>query len=230
MSFRRSTTELNRHAVQDDRESVRYPAATCQANDVKPIPVEVHQPSPSTLESLGGIVSPLLHPLVTIGIVVIFVIFILLQREDLRDRLIRLAGSHDLQRTTAAIDDAAKSLSKYFLTQAAVNTAFGIVVGVGLYVHRRTQSDPLGTLAGAASLRPYIGSLIAAAMPVLVAAAVDPGWSLAIWTAGLILGLGAARRSSRRADGLWSYQRHVAACGRNLRHIVDGLVGAQSGS
>ena len=54
----------------------------------------------------AGLISPLLHPLATTGIIVIFVIFILLQREDLRNRLIRLAGSHDLQRTTAALDDA----------------------------------------------------------------------------------------------------------------------------
>ena len=151
--------------------------------------MEVHQPAPSTLDTLSGIASPLLHPLATIGIVVVFVIFILLQREDLRDRLIRLAGSHDLQRTTAAIDDAAKSLSKYFLTQVAVNTAFGIVVWLGLTIIGVPNPSLWGALAGVLRFVPYIGTLIATALPVLVAAAVDPGWSLAIWTAGLILGL-----------------------------------------
>ncbi len=61
-----------------------------------PVPVEVRQPDPSALESLQSLISPLLHPLATTGIIIIFVIFILLQREDLRNRLIRLAGSHDL--------------------------------------------------------------------------------------------------------------------------------------
>lgn len=79
-----------------------------------PVPVEVRQPDPGALESLRALISPLLHPLATTGIIVIFVIFILLQREDLRNRLIRLAGSHDLQRTTAAIDDAAARLSRLF--------------------------------------------------------------------------------------------------------------------
>jgi hypothetical protein len=70
----------------------------------------------------------------TTGIIVIFVIFILLQREDLRNRLIKLAGSHDLQKTTAALDDAARRLSRLFLTQLTVNAAFGLVIGTGLWV------------------------------------------------------------------------------------------------
>src|SRR4029079_17966446 len=83
----------------------------------KPVPVEVRQPDPGALESLRTLISPLIHPLATTGIIIIFVIFILLQREDLRNRLIRLAGSSDLQRTTAALDDAASRLSRLFLTQ-----------------------------------------------------------------------------------------------------------------
>lgn len=187
--------ELNRHTPKTSAGPLAAAVATpgsevkTPGSEVKPIPVEVHQPPPSTLDTLSGIAGPLLHPLATIGIVVVFVIFILLQREDLRDRLIRLAGSHDLQRTTAAIDDAAKSLSKYFLTQVAVNTAFGIVVWLGLTIIGVPNPILWGALAGVLRFVPYIGSLIAAALPVLVAAAVDPGWSLAIWTAGLILGL-----------------------------------------
>jgi predicted PurR-regulated permease PerM len=97
-----------------------------------PVPVEVRQPDPGALESLRSLISPLLHPLATTGIIVIFVIFILLQREDLRNRLIRLAGSHDLQRTTAAIDDAAARLSRLFLIQLLVNGTFGLVIGIAL--------------------------------------------------------------------------------------------------
>jgi predicted PurR-regulated permease PerM len=86
------------------------------AAPVKPVPVEVRQPDPGALESIRTLIAPLLHPLATTGIIIIFVIFILPQREDLRNRLIRLAGSHDLQRTTAALDDAASRLSRLFLT------------------------------------------------------------------------------------------------------------------
>ena len=91
---------------------------------LQPVQVEVRQPDPSALENLRSLIAPLLSPLATTGIIVIFVIFILLQREDLRNRLIRLAGSHDLQRTTAALDDAAGRLSRLFLNQLLINTGF----------------------------------------------------------------------------------------------------------
>ncbi len=81
----------------------------------KPIPVEVKQPDPGALQTLVSLISPLVYPLATTGIVIIFVIFILLQRQDLRNRLVRLAGSGDLQRTTAAMDDAGQRLSRLFL-------------------------------------------------------------------------------------------------------------------
>ena len=84
-------------------------ALSLKTPTLTPVPVEVRQPDPGALESLQSVISPLLHPLATTGIIIIFVIFILLQREDLRNRLIRLAGSHDLQRTTAALDDAAET-------------------------------------------------------------------------------------------------------------------------
>jgi predicted PurR-regulated permease PerM len=99
--------------------------------DVRPIPVEVRQPPPTALENIAALISPLLHPLMTTGIVIIFAIFTLLQREDLRNRLIKLAGSHDLQKTTAALDDAAQRLSRLFLTQLALNSGFGFVIGAG---------------------------------------------------------------------------------------------------
>src|SRR5205085_7118243 len=99
---------------------VPSPAAKASAPPA-PVPVEVRQPDPGALESLRALISPLLHPLATTGIIIIFVIFILLQREDLRNRFIRLAGSRDLQRTTAALDDAAARLSRLFLIQLLLN-------------------------------------------------------------------------------------------------------------
>jgi predicted PurR-regulated permease PerM len=87
----------------------------------------------SPLALVERYLSPALSPLVTMGIVFVVAIFILLQREDLRDRLIRLFGATDLHRTTAALDDAARRLSRYFLTQLAINATFGLVIGIGLY-------------------------------------------------------------------------------------------------
>ena len=75
---------------------------------------------------------PLAVPFTTTGIVVIFLIFFLFQREDLRNRFIRLLGSDDLERTTAALDDAGQRLGKLFLTQLILNATFGVVIGLGL--------------------------------------------------------------------------------------------------
>src|SRR5580692_20986 len=152
-----------------------------------PVPVEVRQPDPGALESLQSLISPLVHPLATTGIIIIFVIFILLQREDLRDRLIRLAGSYDLQRTTAALDDAARRLSRLFLTQLLLNGAFGVVIGVGLWLIGTPSAILWGILAAVLRFVPYIGTVIAAAFPLALAVAVDPGWSMLLWTLALFL-------------------------------------------
>ena len=166
------------------QSSVLSPTANLPA---KPVPVEVRQPDPGALESLRSLISPLIHPLATTGIIIIFVIFILLQREDLRNRLIRLAGSSDLQRTTAALDDAAARLSKLFLTQLILNGAFGVVIGIGLWFIGIPSAILWGILAGALRFVPYIGAVIAAAFPLALALAVDPGWSMLIWTLALFL-------------------------------------------
>jgi predicted PurR-regulated permease PerM len=152
-----------------------------------PVPVEVRQPDPGALESLRTLISPLVHPLATTGIIIIFVIFILLQREDLRNRLIRLAGSSDLQRTTAALDDAASRLSRLFLTQLILNGAFGVVIGTGLWFIGIPSAILWGILAAALRFVPYVGAVIAAAFPLALAVAVDPGWSMLLWTIALFI-------------------------------------------
>lgn len=152
-----------------------------------PVPVEVRQPDPGALESLRTLISPLIHPLATTGIIIIFVIFILIQREDLRNRFIRLAGSSDLQRTTAALDDAASRLSKLFLTQLLLNGAFGVVIGTGLWVIGIPSAILWGILAAALRFVPYVGAVIAAAFPLALAVAIDPGWSMLLWTLALFL-------------------------------------------
>ena len=173
-----------------DATASRPLGPTLSANSptpLTPVPVEVRQPDPGALESLRTLISPLIHPLATTGIIVIFVIFILLQREDLRNRLIRLAGSSDLQRTTAALDDAASRLSRLFLTQLALNGAFGLVIGIGLSLIGIPSAVLWGILAGALRFVPYIGAVISAAFPLALAVAVDPGWSMLVWTLVLFL-------------------------------------------
>jgi predicted PurR-regulated permease PerM len=178
---------------KDDKsahESIARLGGSNAAGTITPVPVEVRQPDPGALENLRSLIAPLLSPLATTGIIIIFVIFILIQREDLRNRLIRLAGSHDLQRTTAALDDAATRLSRLFLAQLMINATFGVTIGVGLSFIGVPSAILWGILAAVLRFVPYIGSAISAAFPLALAAAVDPSWSMLAWTAALFLSVG----------------------------------------
>ena len=153
----------------------------------RPIPVEVHQPEPGPFAIVQTIAGTALSPLETTFIVVVFVIFILLQREDLRNRFIRLAGSSDLQRTTLAMNDAAGRLSRLFLFQTLVNASFGVIIAVGLYFIGLPSPILWGIVAFLLRFVPYIGPFIAAGFPVALAAAIDPGWGIALETLALFL-------------------------------------------
>ncbi len=152
-----------------------------------PLPVEVRAPPLSPIALIREVLSPIVGPLETTGIVVIVAIFILLQREDLRDRLIRIFGATDLHRTTTAMDDAAARLSRYFLTQVAINAVFGVIIGGGLYFIGVPSPALWGVLAGLLRFLPYIGAFLAALPPLILAAAVGGDWTMSLWVVGLFI-------------------------------------------
>ncbi|MGC2808885.1 MAG: AI-2E family transporter [Bradyrhizobium sp.] len=156
-----------------------------QQSPDKPITVEVKQPDPGALTTLAAIIEPLVSPLTTTLIVVIFVVFMLLQRQDLRNRFVRLAGSQDIQRTTAALDEAGERLSKLFLTQIAFNAAFGLAIGIGLELIGVPSAPLWGLIAMIMRFVPYIGALISAVFPLILAAAVGSGWEMLLMTGAL---------------------------------------------
>ncbi|MFT8246390.1 AI-2E family transporter [Roseomonas sp. BN140053] len=155
------------------------------ATEAVPVAVVVPAPAygpadPSALDILRSVAEPLLKPLATTGIVIVFVIFVLLYREDLRDRLIRLAGARDLHRTMAAMNDAAYRLSRFFLTQVALNASYGLVIGGGLTLIGLPNPVLWGIVAGVMRFVPFVGNFFAVVPPLLLALAVDPGWTTAI--------------------------------------------------
>lgn len=154
-----------------------------------PLPVEVHQPELTPTELLNRLISPLVGPLAQAGIVLVVTVFVLLQREDLRDRLIRLFGATDLHRTTVAMDDAAYRLSRFFLAQLTINFGFGTLIGLGLLLIGVPNPVLWGILAALLRFVPYVGAILGAVLPIALAAAVDPGWSMVLWTAALFLAL-----------------------------------------
>ena len=146
------------------------------------------------LRALGAYVGTILSPLGTAGLVLVFVIFMLIQREDLRDRLIRLIGKGQLNVTTAALDDAATRISRYMLAQAIVNGTYGVTVGLGLLAigyFVGGESFPSFVLWGllCAVLRfiPYIGPWIAAAFPIALSLAAYEGFAVFAWVLGMFL-------------------------------------------
>ena len=150
-----------------------------------PVVVEMHQQAPSFLQSYQELVRPLLSPLTTTALVILFLIFILIQREDLRDRLLRIAGGSDLQRSTMAMNEAADRLSRFFLMQLTINAVFGFVIGTGLALIGVPSSILWGILAALMRFVPYVGTLVAAFFPIALAAAVDPSWTMVLSVAGL---------------------------------------------
>jgi predicted PurR-regulated permease PerM len=148
-----------------------------------PMPVEVLEPTPSSLKLVQRFLAPVVSPLETALIVAVVAIFILLQREDLRDRLIRLFGVRDLHRTTVAMDEAARRLSRYFLVQVAINTSVGALVCVGLTIIGVPGALLFGVVTGLLRFVPYIGAWLAALLAVILAAAIGPDWWMTIWTA-----------------------------------------------
>jgi predicted PurR-regulated permease PerM len=152
-----------------------------------PIPVIVREPDLGPLEVLQTVIGPLIEPLATFGIVIVFVIFMLLRREDLRDRFIRLAGSNDLHRTTQALQDAGRRVGQYLLMQLVVNVTYAIPIGIGLWLIGIPNALLWGLLALVLRFVPYVGPVIAAMFPLALSVAVDPGWSMLLWTASLFI-------------------------------------------
>jgi len=159
------------------------PAGTTQ----NPMTVQVQTPPPTALDLVQTVLGQILSPLGTLLLVLIVAVFVLLQKEDLRDRLIRLFGSNDLHRTTLAMNDAGRRLSKYFLTQLAINAAFGVIIAIGLFLIGVPSPVLWGLVGMLARFVPYAGVFIAGATPLLLAAGVDPTWHASLLTIALYM-------------------------------------------
>ncbi len=154
-----------------------------------PVPVRM-VPSPisgwTSFRDLGG---PILAPIGRAGIVFIFTVFMLMKREDLRNRLLRLAGLGQLNVMTQALDDAATRVSRYILMQFLVNAGFGILFGLGLYLIGVPNPVLWGVLAGILRIVPYVGTLFAATLPIALSLAVFDGWFRPLLVFLLVAGL-----------------------------------------
>ena len=152
---------------------------------MEPVPVIIERETLAPLEIAQNVAGPLLEPLALIALVIVFVGFILLQKDDLRDRAVRLAGSGDLQRTTIALDEAATRLSRYLFLQTCVNAVFGLLIGAGLWLIGIPNAGLWALMATLFRFVPYVGVPIVFLFPATLALAVDPGWSMLVWVVAL---------------------------------------------
>ncbi len=153
----------------------------------QPVPVEIRGSEFSPISIVRTVLGSLLSIVASSFIVIIFVIFMLVEREDLRDRLIRLIGTGKINLTTQLLDDASGRVSRYLLMQALVNISYGIPIGLGLLLIGVPNPLLWGLLAALLRYIPYAGTWIAAIMPFAVAMAVDPGWTRPLMVLGLWL-------------------------------------------
>ena len=176
--------------VQDTLEEIQTEIEGPDEAAGTPARPVVVQPAPvSGLWSFPAWIGPLVEPLATAGLVIALVIFMLIERQDLRDRLIGLIGHGHITVTTRAFDEAATRVSRYLLMQSLVNATYGVGVAVGLYLIGVPYYLLWAVLGALLRFIPYVGPLAGAGAPILVSLAALPGWMQPLSVVGLFVGL-----------------------------------------
>lgn len=152
----------------------------------KPQPVQIVPDDGSTaFAPYLAVVTPLLEPLGSAGLVIVLLVFTLMNKEDLRNRFIRLVGHGHVTVTTKALDDASQRISRFLMAQLIVNGTFGLAIGVGLFFIGVPHALLWGFLAFVLRYIPYIGNLIAAMFPVALSLLVFDNWTQPLMVIGL---------------------------------------------
>lgn len=166
-----------------------FSATDKAATPAPPMPVQIVEPPEPVSRYLQDIFSPVLRPLAACGIVLIFTLYMLMNREDLRNRMLLLAGMGRLSLMTQALRDAAERISTYLVWQFIVNTAFGLLFGIGLFFIGVPDATLWGALAAIFRYIPYVGTAVAGLLPMLFSVAIFPNWRPGLEILGLYAAL-----------------------------------------
>lgn len=177
-------TTINNEVGGGSTAAVTQPTGSTAPAAPAPMAVQMVD-SQRPLTILRDVLLPLLSPIATVGLVIVVVIFMLLERDELRDRFIRLVGSNDLHRTTQVLSDAGDRVAQYLLVQLLVNVIYALPIGLGLFLIGVPNAVLWGLLTLVLRFVPYIGSFLAAAFPLFLSFAVSPDWSAVLWTIAL---------------------------------------------
>jgi predicted PurR-regulated permease PerM len=183
LSKRTPPTQAAQQPVRTGRGREALPS------DGRPIAVEIQNPDLTPVDIARAVVGPLIEPVSDTALILLFVIFFLAEKETLRDRIIRLAGVRDMHRTTMLMDEAGTRVSRYLLLQTLVNAGFGLAITIALFVLGLPNAALWGGLAAVLRFIPYLGIAASSILPLALAFAVDPGWSMLFWTGGIFVTL-----------------------------------------
>ena len=190
---RQTLDEIGTEIAKQDAAAAATPAPRAQrssrlpAPGDRPVPVTIEAKQLTPFELMREVITPLIVPLTVAGAVILFTFIMLLQREDLRDRMIRLVGHGQLNVTTQVFEEAANRVSRYLRVQLIVNVSYGLPVGIALYLIGIPNAALWGVLATALRFIPYLGAWIAAALPIALAFAISDDWSLVVWTVAVFV-------------------------------------------
>ncbi len=148
-------------------------------------PVRVVEDGAFSLSQLWSVAGPVLEPIALAGLVLVLVLFMLINREDLRDRLISLVGVGQLADTTRALEEAGERLSRYLLLQLIINTGFGVAVAIGLWLIGLPYAPLWGFFAALLRYIPYLGPWLAALLPLALSVLISRDWSVALMVVAL---------------------------------------------
>ncbi|MBB5327389.1 AI-2E family transporter [Tunturiibacter gelidoferens] len=169
--------------ISGDITTTAPPTATQAPTQVQP--VRIIDPDRTQLQTTAELLMRFLRPIGTVGVVIVFSIYLLMKREELRHRILLLAGMGRINLMTQALQEAATRISQYLVFQLAVNAAYGILFGGGLYLIGVPDATLWGALAGILRIVPYVGTATSLALPLIVSVAISTTW----WPPILILGL-----------------------------------------
>lgn len=172
----RITDQLaNNSAVEDSS-----PVFSTGKEKIEIQPVRIINEGPFQLSQLWSVFGPMLEPLANAGLIIVLVCFMLLNREDLRDRVISLIGVEQLVHTTRAFEDAGERVSRYLLMQLLINLGYGLTVGFGLWLIGVPYAALWGFFGALLRYIPYLGAWLTAILPITLSLLISPDWSLAI--------------------------------------------------
>lgn len=149
------------------------------------MPVQVVEPASDQFRSTLELIGTILDPIGRVGIVLIFTIYMLIHREDLRHRLLLVAGMGNINLMTRALEDATTRISQYLVMQFQVNACYGVLFGAGLYGLHVPNATLWGVIAGTLRIVPFVGTLMGMVLPLVLAIAVSSSW----WTPALVIAL-----------------------------------------